>query len=66
MTRRRDCTRLSRRESTLHGKITSIIMNDFADSGIGKQMLSAGQARRSANFSSETTRIIWIGKQPSS
>ena len=50
MTRRRDCTRLSRRESTLHGKITSIIMNDFADSDEGKQMLSADQARRSANF----------------
>jgi hypothetical protein len=50
MTRRRDCTRLSRRESTLHGKIASTIIYDVADSGIGKQMLSADRARRSANF----------------
>ena len=33
---------------------------------IGRQMPSADQARQSVSSSSETTRMIWIGRQPSS
>jgi 20S proteasome subunit alpha 4 len=39
---------------------------EFADNLIGRRMLSADRARRSANFSSETTRMIWIERLPSS
>jgi 20S proteasome subunit alpha 4 len=39
---------------------------EIADSSVGRRMLSADQAKRSANSSSETTRTIWTEKQPSS
>jgi 20S proteasome alpha/beta subunit len=39
---------------------------EIADSSVGRRMLSADQAKRSANSSSETTRTTWTEKQPSS
>lgn len=37
-----------------------------ANCGIGKRMQSADQARRFASSSSETTKLIWTGRRPSS